>query len=619
MMPIDNSVDDKEPKNTQEWVKLWHERISLAKQGNDDWFRSSGADRITEEYNGKFKIFSNLLKGRIPVPPINTIWAYVQTDIATTFNRDPHISVNPKSGTVLGAKLWETILNYYWKRLRVKEEVEPEIIDKDLCGYAWHKVGYEVESDGAGEELKIESERLYSARVDPKDIVWNFGAKNPPYDCMWMAQRIVKPLKYIQDKYPKAKGLKGVPCPEIDQNQYEKATFKDDISVAVIWEVWDGYAKERFLIAEGLNDDYLDDPRPWPEYMDEYPFLYYWDFLAPGQSRPMSAIAPWEPQVHEEMVLMAAAVNHHKRWNRQSIIKTGFLDPTELDKLERGDDCGYLLANGTGSVQDNVVQLDWGTMPVDYYMLIDRLKAIRNDVSGQAEFMRGGVTKTTTRTEGELQLMAQGAKGRVDRRIDRFETHLENIARHMMYHLKANFDFEEAVYISGVPPEGIIEILGDRFDPVTGKVTFTPKEIEGDYEAEVKSGSTMPLNRENKINLLQNVMHTLGQLNQGNAGPFLRTVIKELLDEFDMKSLKLAEAEELDAQQKAAQAQAQEGDAMAIKARTQGAKNAMQAQKISADTSKIEMENAVMEQVLGSPSRVDDIAMAELGGGGDAL
>jgi len=427
-----------------------------------------------------------------------------------------------------------------------------------------------------------------------------------------MAQRIVKPLKYIKAKYPKAKDLKGIASPEIDKSQFEKAMFKDDISVGVIWEVWDGQTKERFLIAEGLNDDYLDDPRPWPDYMDEYPFLYYFDFIAPGEPRPMSAIAPWEPQVHEEMVLMAAAVNHHKRWNRQAVIKTGFLDPSELDKLERGDDCGYLIANGTGSVQDNVYQFDWGSMPVDYYMLIDRLKSIRNDVSGQAEFMRGGVTKTTTRTEGELQLMAQGAKGRVDRRIDRFETHLENIARHMMYHLKANFDFENAVFITGIPEEGIMEILGDRVDPVTRKVTFTSKEIEGDYDVEVKAGSTMPLNRENKIQLLQTVMQTLGAVNQGNTGPFLRTIIKELLDEFDLKSLQIAEDEELKNQAEQAQAKAQEGDAMAIKARTQGAKNAMQANKISADTQKIEMENDVMEQVLGSSSRVDDVAMAAL-------
>lgn len=600
MTSIDS--DTKEPQNKKDAVKLWHERVSLAKQGSDEWFRTSGSDRITEEYNGKFKILSNL-KGRIPVPPINTIWAYVQTDVANTYNRDPYISVNPKAGTVLGAKLWETIINYYWKRLKVKEEVEPEIIDKDLCGFAWHKVGYQVETEGSGEELKLKHESLYSARVDPKDVVWNFGAKDPPNDCLWMAQRITKPLNYIKEKYPKAKGLKGVPSSDIDKNLFEKSIFKDDISFAVLWEIWDGQKKEIIVIAEGMTDDYLEPPRPWPDYISEYPFIYYFDFYAPGEKRPKSAILPWEPQVHEEMVMMAAAVNHHKRWNRQAIVKNGFLDAGELDKMERGDDCGYLLANGTGSVQDNVLQLDWGSMPVDYYMLIDRLKSIRGDVSGQSEFMRGGVTKTTTRTEGELQLIAQGAKGRVDRRIDRFETHLENIARQMLAHLKANFDFEETVFITGMAPEGLVEILGNHYDPITKAVRFTPNEIEGEYDVEIKSGSTIPLNRENKVQLLQNVMRTLGAVSSGPTGPFLRVVIKELLDEYDMKSLEVAESEEIQMQDKMAAQAAQSGNANEIKARSQGAKNAMQAKKISADTDKIDLENMITEQIVGVPDQ----------------
>lgn len=606
-----------EVKDVKGFINLWMERITISKQASDDWFKKSGVERVIEEYNGKFNLFQNGLKGRIPVPPINTIWAYVQTDIASTYNRDPFISVNPRNeGSVLGAKLWEAILNYYWGKLKLKEELEPEIIDKDLCGFAWHKVGWAVETDGASEELKIESEGLYSARVEPKDIVWNLGAKCPPKDCLWMAQRIVKPLKYVKEKYPAAAKLKGQPCHEIDKNAYEKASFKDDISVAVLWEVWDGQKREKFLLAEGMTDKYLQEPVPWPEYMEAYPFIYYFDFHAPGEPRPTSAILPWEGQVLEEMVLMSAAVNHHKRWNRQAVIKQGFIDTVELDKLERGDDCGYVMAHGSGSVAENVMSLDWGAMPVDYYMLIDRLKSIRNDVSGQSEFMRGGVTKGSTRTEGELQLMMEGAKGRVDRRIDRFETHVENIANHMLAHLKANFDFEESVYITGKPPEEILAVLGNRFDPVTQKVTFDPEEIAGEYEVEVKAGSTIPLNKENKISLLQTILQTLAQVDRGQAGPFMRTVIKELLDEYDMKSLVLAEKEELEAQAQMQEQAAQEGDANEIKARTQGAKNAMQAQKISADTDKIEMENMAVQQVMNTPGSMDNAVMAKLFGGG---
>jgi len=52
--------------------------------------------------------------------------------------------------------------------------------------------------------------------------------------------------------------------------------------------------------------------------------------------------------------------------------------------------------------------LDWGSMPPDFFMLVDRLDALIDRIRGQSQFMQGGVTKTSTRTEGELQLIKGG-------------------------------------------------------------------------------------------------------------------------------------------------------------------------------------------------------------------
>jgi hypothetical protein len=592
----DEALTDKEPTNTPEAVKLWQERVSLGKRAGEDWANKSGANRFVDEYNGTFGITFNGSKGSIPVPAINEIFAFVQADVSHTYNRDPYISVNPKSGTVKGAKLWEVILNYWWRKLKTKEEVEPEIIDKDLVGFSFHKVGKEVESEGAGEELKITRDSLYSARIEWKDVVWNFGAKKPPYDCLWMAQRIVKPLGYIKRKYPNAKDIKGVQNPEVDKSAYDSASFKDDISVGVLWEIWDAEKREILLIAEGLNDQWLSDPRPWPDYIKEFPFLMYWDTHAPGKQRPMSAIAPWETQVLEKMVILASAVNHAKRWNRQMVVKQGAISTEALDKFERGDDGAILENTGTGDLDKNVHVLDWGTLPVDFYLLLDRLSAIERDVNGQPEFERGGVTKTSTRTSGELEMIQAGAKGRADRKVDRFEGHLENIARHMMMHLKADFDFEETVKITGQPPEEILEILKDHLDPITMTIKYKPEDIKGEYEVEIKSGSTLPLNRENKRMILDRIMQTLGTVSEAGVSPLLRTIISEILDEYDMKSLKEAYAQEQQMMDQQAANQKQETDANEAKARTQAVKNVAQADKIGAEADNIRMEFGKTEE-----------------------
>lgn len=590
---------DEKPKTGPQQVKLWQERVSLARQAAEDWARKEGADRIIQEYNGKFELFFNGLKGKIPVPPINEIFAYVDADVSNTYNRDPYLVVNPKAGTPQGAKIWETVLNYYWRHLKIKEEVEPEIIDKDLVGFGWHKVGWEVETHGAEEDLKIIHESLYSKRVEWKDIVWNFGAQKVPYDCLWMAQRIVKPLEFIKQKYPAAAKLQGVQNPEVGKDAYDKATYKDDISIGIIWEIWDKQTRQIFLIAEGINDKYLADPRPWPDYLEEFPFLMYWDFYAPGKRRPMSAIIPWEPQVHEKMVLMAAAVNHAKRWNRQMLVRKGAISDNDLDKIERGDDGAIIDYTGTGGLDENLKIVDWGNMPVDYYLIMDRLSGIERDTNGQPEFERGGVTKTTSRTEGELQMIQNGAKGRMDRRVDRFETHLENIARHMMAHLKDNFDFEETVRITGETPEEVLQALGDHLDPVTGTVKFTPKDIEGDYEVEVKAGSTLPLNKEGKMAAVKDVLMTLGQVQEQGVSPLLRAVIKEYLDGFDIKTLEEAYELEQKANDEQAQAEAAQGDADNIKARSQAVKNVNQAEKIGAETDLLKLQHPTMAPLQG--------------------
>jgi hypothetical protein len=588
-----------EPKDvkTVKDVKLWHERVSLAKKAKDAWCDSSGANRFVEGYKGKFDLFFQNRQGKIKVPPINEIFAYVQSDIASTYNRDPYITVNPKAGTVLGAKLREVRLNYWWRELGIKEELELEIIDKDLVGSAWHKVGMSFNSVGSGDQLKIEDEKLYSMRVDWKDLFWGMNAKRPPKDCQWMAQRIIRPLDDIKAKYPAAKGLEGCPNPEVDKSTYDNATYKDDIKVGVMYEIWDARSKQIYLIAEGMEERYLEEPRPWPDYLDEFPFLQYWDFWTPGSAYPMSAIAPWEAQILEEMTLLAQAVNHAKRWNRQAWVKNP-VDENALDKFERGDDGAIVVANGDVG-PDSLRFVDFGPLPVDFYLLMDRLQAIKRNIHGQPEFARGGVTKTSTRTIGELQLMSQGAKGRDERKIDRLETHLENIARHMDAHLQANFDIEETIKVTGETPEEVLQALGSHYNPITHTVTYTPKEIKGDYDIDIKAGSTLPLDKQNRQQMMEVILQAIAPIApNGFTSPFLNALLQEILRDYDIKSLQEAYQQELAQAQQRAQQAAEEGDIEKEKVKAEAQKRSAQAEQVHVDT-----EMAAQELFLGPVGR----------------
>lgn len=586
-------ADEKtKPVGEAKEVALWQERIQLAKKELEQWSDESGANRFIKEYSGNYDIVFHTRSRKIKIPPINDVFSYVQSDIATTYNRDPYIAVNAKAGTTKGAALWETILNYYWRELKTKDELEYEIVDKDLVGYGWHKVGHAVNSVGKNEKLKIVDEKLYSAFLSWRDVVWNIGSKRPPIDCRWMAQRIVRPLKEIKKKYPNAKGLAGSPDPTMDKDSYKKLSYKDDIEVGVMWEIWDAEEQKIRLIAENLKDRYLDDPKPWPEYQDEFPFLMYWDFIVPDKSRPLSAIAPWEPQILEEMVLMGSAINHSKRWNRQAFANNQSFSPQILDAFERGDDGAIHQVAGKVGAED-LRFVDFGALPTDFYLLMDRLQAIKRTTNGQPEFTQGGVTKTNTRTIGELQLMQQGARGRQDRKVDRLETHCENIARHMLMHLKANFDFEETVKITGEIPEEIIQALGNSFDPVTKSVKFSPQDIEGEYDVEIKSGSTLPMDKANRIRIEETILQSLASVANQPLSRFMVALIKGLLRDYDVKELEEAYQADLEeAEQQKQQAAGQEG-IQTQKVLAEAAKREAQAGQIHAETAVAEQEATI--------------------------
>lgn len=105
----------------------------------------------------------------------------VQTDISYLYFRDPYITLRPtKSATAKGAAILETAINYYWRTLNQKEEIESQLIDADLVGHAWNKDGYYVQGQEEG---------MYSMKVSWRDVIFNVGSRRPPMTpCGWLTE-----------------------------------------------------------------------------------------------------------------------------------------------------------------------------------------------------------------------------------------------------------------------------------------------------------------------------------------------------------------------------------------------------------------------------------------------
>lgn len=575
-------------------VKRWQDRIATARKWRDRKAQEYGWERFISEYKGNYDVFLGSGDNKFKAPPINQVFAMVQTDISYLYFKDPYITLRPtKAASVKGAAILEAAINYYWRTLNQKEEIESQLIDADLIGHAWNKDGYFVHGEDEG---------MYSMKVSWRDVVFNVGSRRPPYDTMWLAHRIIKPLDVVKKMYPGTSELTGSTHPHMQEGDVRDSVFKDDIDFVTLWEVWDVNRKETCLIAEN-HPSFLKKPTKWPDYYKTLPFNLLWWYENPDEPYPLSTIAPVEPQILEEIKLFAQALNHVKRFNRQMLYKGNLMTEDEQDKFEQGNDGAMIKVETQGSIQDATKMIDYGPLPVDIYLLLDRIRQLKNTTSGQPEFAQGGQTKTATRTLGELESMADGAKTRIGKRVDRLETHIENIARNMIGHIQSNFDVKKLVKITGMPPEELIKNLGDAYDETTNSVMFSKTDVEGEYDVEVRAGSTIPLTREARMGMLREALDLIMKTN-GPIPEVAKVIVSEYLKDLQLPQLKAAFDSE---QMKIAEVNQTKSGEITVDA----AKTTAETQKRQAQARKINLESALMEAQFAMPTRL--MAEQEMG------
>ncbi len=571
----------KEPQQVQKW----HDRIAVSRRWRDQVSEENNWENLLNEIKGKYDV----VLGNLQVPPINEMFAYKDSTLANLYYKDPFIAVNPKkNATIASAYILEAGVNHLWGELKLKSDIELEITDALFTGHAWNKVGNNTKTSGSGNLLKIVEDSIYANRVSWRDMYMNVGTKNPPKDNVWIAQRIYRPTEDVKNDYGKvAKKLNGSSYPSIDIKYMKNILYKEDFNFTAIYEVWDAHERMIYTLADEVTTEYLEDPKPWPDYLNEFPYQFLSFHNIPDEPYPQSDVAPWEPQVKEKIKLFTMMLNFAKRWNRQMLMKKGTMGLQEIDKFEKGIEGSLLQAATTGDIQQAVKMLDWGSMPPDFFMLVDRLDSLIDRIRGQASFMQGGVTKTSTRTEGELQMIKSGADARTDRKQDRIENHCGNIARHLIMQMKNNFDVPYIARITGKEPPEIIQAFQSQgiYDPASQTIRFDKTAIEGEFDVSIKAGSTLPLDKGTRDQILNKVYQmSIPLASAPSIPPFIEEIVKELLKDYELKGLEAAFDQQGQEAQQKQQMQSQEADVNTQKVQAETAKRNAQAQNVQIDT-----------------------------------
>lgn len=537
-------------------VKTWLGRIQNAQRIRDKEKNEKGWDRFLEEYQGIY-YRQQANQGNIVVPPINMVFGHVWTMIPKLYFRDPYISVNAKGKDyILRSHILQTVINYFFRELNVKREIEKAMMDTLLIGHGWFKYGYtgvfgktETQEDRKEDQGKgpiedvnefVKNEEIFVVHVPWEDILFdNDLSKDPPYDCRWIAHGFVKPLEAVKnsDLYQNQDGLKSnisVKDKDANSNQTgDKMDADSDIPLVKLWEIWDKDSGRIYVVAEGCDQFLREVPNVYE--MEGLPFSMLKFNRVPGKPYPLSDIFLIEPQILERIKIRATQINHIKRWNRQYSVEQGSMEPEEIAKLTMGID-GSVTMRMKGSLPPNVIE--YASMQSEIFSLDNLIQQDMDAVIGQTDIERGGKARTSTRTLGELETQLQGTASRSAKRQDQLEDFLEEVCRKLIQLIKQFQDVKKYVAITGKMPQEVEQSL-KAFPGYDGTgVMFSKEDIQGEFDVEVKAGSTIPINKENRLKILETIL-TLGpSIGISPGGPVAIAIGREIV-----RDLEIAEAE----------------------------------------------------------------------------
>lgn len=534
----ENGTEAFDPSSASAWLK----RISRAKKYRDQIKDKQGWDTNLDAYKGDYKINSQIVKA----PPINIVFGYVDTGIAKLYARDPYFSVNAGRGnTIERAHLLEKVLNWLKKEIRLKGEVERVLRDMYIASMGWIKVGFAgeigekpVDTNDEKSEMAetIEKGEVFAKFVPWEDILFDVTlCSDPPYDCPWIAHRIVKPIQDWKDSklYDWPEDIKpNLSTIQPDGKKIDEKLKDSDTELMEVWEIHDTVTNKIYAVAEGCDKFGREDENI--SELKRLPFHALKFNPIPKEPYPLADITIIMPQILERIKLRGGMLNHIKRWSRQLSVEKGAMAPQEMDKFTNGID-GGIIQREKGFAPP--VPIEYAALQSEIFVLDQLIQKDMDTVIGQNEVDRGAPAPGGgKKTKYELQEQQQGSASRNQKRQDKLEDFLGEVASSLVALMKQFYDTPRYVAITGMTVAEVTEKMGLGVDNVEqGGIVFTRDDIKGEFDIEVKAGTTLPLNKENRIKAAQGVLEMIKDSGMTPGNPLQIAMIGEILRELDMQ------------------------------------------------------------------------------------
>ena len=546
----------------------------------------------------------------------NMVFSNIQTIMPSINLRRPKIFVNAKKkpyktkdgflfDTLGAAATLEVVMNYYYKELELKREVDKCLLDALIGPWGLMFIGFTVESEKVDDDDNllevnelIKSESPFAIRISPDDFRYDIEAKDSHLnDARWIAIKWVKTVDEVKSN-PNYKNVGDIK-PNMSLKTAEdtssgtkivgangKRTSNEEWDRIEGWDIYDKITHRIITIVASHKKELRNEP--WPLKYEGFPVEVMYFNESPDEILPISDISIYEKSQDELNRTRSLQLSHIRRLShRKYIAKDGKIDEENRLKLTYGGD--GTVVNVKGDTTTSVVPLKDATISQDIYIAGKMLKDDIREQAGTSVFEKGVGAKFDTATEPAL--IQQSISTKRDARtaiLEDFIKHvmskLGSVIQQTIKDLSVPLTNEQLEFSRKFTPSRIESIAGeDDSQILLPWLNASSDDIKGEYDFDIEVGSTRPTNQEQR----KRDVLTLYELLQGNPYIDIKKGTEMLLEAFDIKDLDLLmkSDEEVQQQQEASQQSSIE------------AEQALDAPKQQTDLAKTQMKTQTQLQV----------------------
>lgn len=484
---------------------------------------------------------------------VNICFSTVNTIVPSVAVNEPKVTVTPRTAdNVAGATMVEAAVNYWWRRYKWKLDVKRAVKDSIQIGNGWVKLGWkysEKSRPASPEELGAQRTNMYQQRenaavTDPaiaadlpsdEDIeggldteVWDVQHDRPfvhrcsPFDIFvdpeatcdddlkWIAQRIIVPIEDVKGDKRYNKAARDKLSPDMSQNprwrdaeaddtRASESEQNDDIRRVTLWEYWD-IRNEFYCVFSDKADGFLLAPTDFP-FPFGHPFVHLGNYEITDEFYSIGDLEMIEPIQHELNGVRSDMANHRKRWQRAYLALRDKFDSKAMEVLGSDEDGRIVYIDGDEDLSRLIVPIPQTALDPQMYQYSQQVEADLDLVSGVTEYQRGSAPEIR-RTATEANLLQASTDARVSDKLSQVEEFMATIAERVVQMAQIWLTQEETAAIVG--KNGIQQW-----------VTYTPDEIQGEYDFIVEAGSTTPKDdvslRQDAMQLVQALEPFMGQ------------------------------------------------------------------------------------------------------------